>query len=90
MTAMNSMMRTSANMSVALISVPSRADMARGVGQCILHGVEYNISGDRVELTSADEIRLDKMIGYFNGHIIDRQNVVEITPELSRRENIRI
>lgn len=84
-------------MSVSLISVPTRADMARGVGQCILHGIEYEVLGGNpndmpafVEITCADEVKLDKLISYFNGSEIGRQNVVEITPELSRRENIKI
>lgn len=78
-------------MAVAIIEVPSRAYMARGIGQCILYGIEYDVINDnKVELTCADEIKLAKIIVAFGGKILKATTVAEITPDLPRRESIKI
>ena len=78
-------------MAVATIEVPTRGQMANGIGKAILYGVEYEVlDSNKVELTCADEMKLAKIIVQFGGKILNATNVAEITPELSRRENIRI
>jgi len=78
-------------MAVATIEVPTRGHMANGIGKAILYGIGYEGLGDnKVELTCADEMKLAKIIVQFGGKILNATNVAEITPELSRRENIRI
>jgi hypothetical protein len=65
--------------------------MARGIGQCILYGIEYDVINDnKVELTCADEIKLAKIIVAFSGKIISAVNHKAIMPDAPRRENIRI
>jgi len=74
-------------MAVAVISVPSRAHMANGIGKAILYGIEYEVLADnRVELTCADEMKLAKIIVQFGGKIESAVNHKAITPDLPRHE----
>jgi hypothetical protein len=78
-------------MAVAIIEVPSRGHMANGIGKAILYGIEYDVlSENKVELTCADEMKLAKIIVQFGGKILSARNVAEITPDLPRRESIKI
>jgi hypothetical protein len=78
-------------MAVAIIEVPSRARMANGLSKCLTAGVEYEmLENMQVEITCADEYKLAKIITAFGGKILSARNVVEVTPTMSRRENIKI
>jgi hypothetical protein len=78
-------------MAVITLEVPSRAQMGYGIGKAIQYGVEYEVLSDyHVELSSGDEMKLAKMMVAFQGKLIKAANVVEITPELPRLENIKI
>jgi hypothetical protein len=59
-------------MAVITLQVPSRAQMGYGLGKAMQFGVEYEVLDNlQVELTSADELKLAKMMVAFQGKIVD-------------------
>jgi len=59
-------------MAVITLQVPSRAQMGYGLGKAMQFGVEYEVLDNlQVELTSADEVKLAKMMVAFQGKIVD-------------------
>jgi hypothetical protein len=59
-------------MAVITLQVPSRAQMGYGLGKAMQYGVEYEVLDNlQVELTSADEVKLAKMMVAFQGKIVD-------------------
>lgn len=74
-------------MAVMQIKVPSRQLMAKGIGQTILNGVEYEVLNDNlIELTSGDEARLEKLAGYFGGEIVSKVTMKYVQTELPKHE----
>jgi hypothetical protein len=59
-------------MAVITLQVPSRAQMGYGLGKAMQFGVEYEVLDNlQIELTSADEVKLAKMMVAFQGKIVD-------------------
>ena len=59
-------------MAVITLQVPSRAQMGYGLGKAMQYGVEYEVLDNlQIELTSADEVKLAKMMVAFQGKIVD-------------------
>jgi len=74
-------------MSVAIISVPSRARMANGLSKCITAGIEYEMLADgTVELSCGDDYKLAKIITAFAGTIISASRTAPVTPGKPRHE----
>jgi hypothetical protein len=74
-------------MAVMTIKVPSRQLMARGIGQTILNGVEYEVLGDNlIELTSGDEARLERLAAAFGGGIVSKVTMKYVQTELPKHE----
>jgi hypothetical protein len=62
-------------MAVITLEVPSKAQMGYGIGKAIQYGVEYEVINDKqIELTSADEMRLAKMVVAFNANVLEFNN----------------
>lgn len=76
-------------MSVITLQVPSRAQMGYGLGKAMQFGVEYEVLGDNlVELTSADEMRLAKMIVAFQGKVVESSTTKTVQVSLPKPEKI--
>jgi hypothetical protein len=76
-------------MSVITLQVPSRAQMGYGLGKAMQFGVEYEVLGDNlVELTSADEMRLAKMIVAFQGKVVETSTTKPVQVSLPKPEKI--
>jgi hypothetical protein len=74
-------------MSVAIISVPSRARMANGISKALTAGIEYEMLGDmKVEITCADDYKLAKIITAFGGTILSAQKTKAVLPGKPRHE----
>ena len=74
-------------MSVATIKVPSRSAMASGIGKAILYGIEYEMLPNmQVEITCADDVKLDKLIGIFQGEVVSKVTQKAIRPDLPKHE----
>jgi hypothetical protein len=76
-------------MAVITLEVPSRAQMGYGLGKAMQFGVEYEVLGDNlVELTSADEMRLAKMIVAFQGKVVESSTTKTVQVSLPKPEKI--
>ena len=76
-------------MSVITLQVPSRAQMGYGLGKAMQFGVEYEVLSDSlVELTSADEMRLAKMIVAFQGKVVESSTTKTVQVSLPKPEKI--
>ncbi|CAB4185439.1 hypothetical protein UFOVP1119_51 [uncultured Caudovirales phage] len=76
-------------MSVITLEVPSRAQMGYGLGKAMQFGVEYEVLSDSlVELTSADEMRLAKMIVAFQGKVVETSTTKPVQVSLPKPEKI--
>jgi hypothetical protein len=76
-------------MAVITLEVPSRAQMGYGLGKAMQFGVEYELLGDNlVELTSADEVRLAKMIVAFQGKLVESSISKPVQVSLPKPEKI--
>jgi hypothetical protein len=74
-------------MAVITLEVPSRAQMAYGLNKAIQFGVEYEIlPNNQVELWSADEIRLAKMMVAFQGKLIKSSISKNVRVDLPKHE----
>ena len=76
-------------MSVITLEVPSRAQLGYGLGKAMQFGVEYEVLSDSlVELTSADEMRLAKMIVAFQGKVVETSTTKPVQVSLPKPEKI--
>ena len=76
-------------MAVITLEVPSKAQMGYGLGKAVQFGVEYEIISDSlVELTSADEMRLAKMIVAFQGKLVESSTTKPVQVSLPKPEKI--
>lgn len=76
-------------MAVITLEVPSRAQMGYGLGKAMQFGVEYEVLSDSlVELTSADEMRLAKMIVAFQGKVVETSTTKPVQVSLPKPEKI--
>ena len=76
-------------MAVITLQVPSRAQMGYGLGKAMQFGVEYEVLSDSlVELTSADEMRLAKMIVAFQGKVVESSTTKTVQVSLPKPEKI--
>jgi len=74
-------------MAVITLEVPSVAQMGYGLGKAIQYGVEYEILSDsQVELTSADEMKLARMMVAFQGKLISSSLIKNVRVELPKHE----
>jgi hypothetical protein len=63
--------------------------MGYGLGKAMQFGVEYEVLGDNlVELTSADEMRLAKMIVAFQGKVVETSTTKPVQVSLPKPEKI--
>jgi hypothetical protein len=63
--------------------------MGYGLGKAMQFGVEYEVLGDNlVELTSADEMRLAKMIVAFQGKVVESSTTKTVQVSLPKPEKI--
>ena len=74
-------------MSVITLKVPNRAQMSYGLGIAFKYGVEVEVLPDlHIELTSGDEIRLDKLIQAFQGEVVSDQSRQFVRVDLPNHE----
>jgi hypothetical protein len=74
-------------MAVAIIAVPSRAHMARGLSACLNAGIEYEmLENMQVEITCADELKLARIIVAFGGKILSAVHQKGVRTDLPRHD----
>jgi hypothetical protein len=74
-------------MAVITLQVPSKAQMGYGLGKAMQFGVEYEVLDNlQVELTSADEMKLAKMMVAFQGKLVDTMIQKNVRVEQPRHE----
>lgn len=74
-------------MSVIVLEVPSRARMGYGIGEAVKHGVEFELLNDtQIELTSGDELRLERMVKAFQGRVVSEVTMKYVQTDLPRHE----
>ena len=74
-------------MAVITLQVPNPARMGYGLGKAMQYGVEYEVLNDlQVELTSADEMKLAKMIVAFRGKLLDVSTTKQVSGDLPKYE----
>jgi hypothetical protein len=74
-------------MAVITLQVPTRAQMGYGLGKAMQFGVEYEVLDNlQVELTSADEMKLAKMMVAFQGKLVDTMIQKNVRVDQPRHE----
>ena len=74
-------------MAVITLQVPSKAQMGYGLGKAMQFGVEYEVLDNlQVELTSADEMKLAKMMVAFQGKLVDTMIQKNVRVDQPRHE----
>lgn len=74
-------------MAVITLQVPTKAQMGYGLGKAMQFGVEYEVLDNlQVELTSADEMKLAKMMVAFQGKLVDTMIQKNVRVDQPRHE----
>jgi hypothetical protein len=74
-------------MAVITLQVPTRAQMGYGLGKAMQFGVEYEVLDNlQVELTSADEMKLAKMMVAFQGKLVNTMIQKNVRVDQPRHE----
>jgi hypothetical protein len=74
-------------MAVITLQVPNQSQMGYGLGKAIQYGVEYEVKDNlQVELTSADEVRLAKMMVAFQGKLVSSNIQRNVRVDLPKHE----
>lgn len=74
-------------MAVITLQVPTKAQMGYGLGKAMQFGVEYEVLDNlQVELTSADEMKLAKMMVAFQGKLVNTMIQKNVRVDQPRHE----
>jgi hypothetical protein len=72
-------------MAVITLQVPNPAQMGYGLGKAMQYGVEYEVLNDlQIELTSADEMKLAKMMVAFQGKLVSSSITKQVSGDVPK------